>query len=563
MSHTEIGQCVGLPLHGNNFMIDYLKDQDGDGAQNLRQGEVLLFGNQVDYISGYINDSRLTKAKFSSKSCNHKEKDSYCYRTGDLGYTDSSGRLFIIGRIHGEEGMVKINGVRVELGEIETALLVDGENNPDNLVLLDCVISLEKEETNDDLVSKMVAYCVLSRKCREEIIEFSQYGKAKSYAEKITKLLEMDFIGYLCPNGPLLTLLRYRCENKVRMGCSPSTFVLIDKIPTSPTGKTDKRKLPPVRSCISLTSSKDETISEPLSSYGLSGNAVHQALIKHLNLQPNQHCFITDSANFSMLGGDSLISIRITRSLYAMHHGIQESRHLGGVTGTLDGPFQASHLLSANTLGDYVTFLDRHGVCQDLTKDLYLNPTPNQKSNETINLISESSHDKISRALIDATILGQTNVAISLLKEGADPNFGSHKGRLGKVSNRLQRRAEFSSTPIHVACAQGNNVLVENLIKYGSKCNIPDASAIYPIHLACAGSVNSQRKDEGQEDQSRRLQCVISLLNQGNVPLTMKVSTCYNVDWIGVFLDTIDILIRRMEISKQFFIAQLDLEIFL
>ena len=54
-----------------------------------------------------------------------------------------------------------------------------------------------------------------------------------------------------------------------------------------------------------------------------------------------------------MLGGDSLTPIRITRTLYALHHGIHESRHLGGVTGNLDGPFVTSHLLSANTLGEY------------------------------------------------------------------------------------------------------------------------------------------------------------------------------------------------------------------
>jgi len=65
---------------------------------------------------------------------------------------------------------------------------------------------------------------------------------------------------------------------------------------------------------------------------------------------------------------------------------------------------------------------------------------------------------KKAHALMDATMLGQTSIVISLLREGADPNpnFSSHKGRLGKVSNHLQRKAEFSSMPIHVACSQVN-----------------------------------------------------------------------------------------------------------
>lgn len=86
---------------------------------------------------------------------------------------------------------------------------------------------------------------------------------------------------------------------------------------------------------------------------------------------------------------------------------------------------------------------------------------------------------KKAHAWMDATMLGQTSIVISLLREGADPNpnFGSHKGRLGKVSNRLQRRAEFSSMPIHVACTQGNYELIKALIQFGSKCSAPDASA--------------------------------------------------------------------------------------
>jgi len=101
---------------------------------------------------------------------------------------------------------------------------------------------------------------------------------------------------------------------------------------------------------------------------------------------------------------------------------------------------------------------------------------------------------KKAHAWMDATMLGQTSIVISLLREGADPNpnFGSHKGRLGKVSNRLQRRAEFSSMPIHVACTQGNYELIKALIQFGSKCSAPDASAIYPVHLACTGLVENQ-----------------------------------------------------------------------
>ena len=75
-----------------------------------------------------------------------------------------------------------------------------------------------------------------------------------------------------------------------------------------------------------------------------------------------------------------------------------------------------------------VRFLDRNGVCQDTT----FNESHHQLNEFYIALCflrGEKAH-----ALMDATMLGQTSIVISLLREGADPNpnFGSHKGRLRK-----------------------------------------------------------------------------------------------------------------------------------
>ena len=74
-----------------------------------------------------------------------------------------------------------------------------------------------------------------------------------------------------------------------------------------------------------------------------------------------------------------------------------------------------------------VRFLDRNGVCQDTTVN---------ESHHQLNEFYKAPclGGKMAHALMDATMLGQTSIAISLLREGADPNptFGSHKGRLRK-----------------------------------------------------------------------------------------------------------------------------------
>ena len=64
---------------------------------------------EVVIKSGYITKGYITK-KFNSEY----------YRTGDLGYLDSKGDLFLLGR---EDDQIKINGVRIQPKEIENILL--------------------------------------------------------------------------------------------------------------------------------------------------------------------------------------------------------------------------------------------------------------------------------------------------------------------------------------------------------------------------------------------------------------------------------------------------------
>jgi len=81
--------------------------------------------------------------------------------------------------------------------------------------------------------------------------------------------------------------------------------------------------------------------------------------------------------------------------------------------------------------------------------------------------------------------------------------------------------------PIHVACSQGNYELIKALIQFGSKCSAPDASAIYPVHLACTGLVGNQENtpkdaEKPEEDYELRLKCVMVMLDLCCVPITMK-----------------------------------------
>jgi len=88
---------IGLPKPGGSVEID--------------DGEIVLCGANVAW--GYVNDPAETERKFSETEGVRR------YRTGDLGSLDDRGLLWFRGRV---DSQVKVNGFRVELGEVERVL---------------------------------------------------------------------------------------------------------------------------------------------------------------------------------------------------------------------------------------------------------------------------------------------------------------------------------------------------------------------------------------------------------------------------------------------------------
>ena len=81
--------------------------EDGGTAARGEVGELVARGENIS--PGYWNRPDETTERFGSNG----------YRTGDLGYADSDGCLFLVGRLH---DMIKVGANRVGLREIEDAL---------------------------------------------------------------------------------------------------------------------------------------------------------------------------------------------------------------------------------------------------------------------------------------------------------------------------------------------------------------------------------------------------------------------------------------------------------
>jgi acyl-CoA synthetase (AMP-forming)/AMP-acid ligase II/ankyrin repeat protein len=501
------GQNVGTALQGMDCRIcredrqDQLINVEGNDYPEC-VGEIVLSGKQIDELSCYLKRPDLTKAKFVV------QENQTFYRTGDRGYVRRGDKesLYVLGRIAGEDGMVKFNGVRVELGEIEAAIVDDnGQAVADAIV----VARFEDDAKESSVARELHAYLVLSPPCQNEL-----------------GLLELSESGVLCTEGPLLLLLRERCKRKSRV--VPSAFVLVPRIPLSPTGKRSRRSAPSLADSVPFISLLEPDVTSlPLSQYGEVGKFVADSIRDCLNLQPSQEKFLTTNATFSMLGGDSLAATRIVRAIYANHYQLVDSRFLGGKYGILDGPFAVVHLLKSRNLGEYVDWLNKNGIgetnhdrdSREINQnDVDPDPLQINASGGQGDLPSSSEEAQVYNALLEATMRGQDSIAIGLLDLGVDPNFGAHGGRLAKTSCRLDRKKKFHSSPLHYASLKGSPLLVEKLLEKGAMFNSPDASGLFPIHLAAMGEFHMHRTVN--EDRRRR-RCV-ELLIQAGVPLFMK-----------------------------------------
>ena len=105
--------------------------------------------------------------------------------------------------------------MRIELAEIGSALIDDTvDDRKGGGLVADCLATTTAAHSNDDSTRKqIVAYCIVSPICLAELC---------IDPDKLKK-------GLIIHHGPLLAVLRVRCDKKVRKGCTLSFFVLLDR----------------------------------------------------------------------------------------------------------------------------------------------------------------------------------------------------------------------------------------------------------------------------------------------------------------------------------------------
>jgi amino acid adenylation domain-containing protein len=188
---TEItGNIVPVGYAAQDMEI-LLLDDTGSEVGVTEVGEIAV---KSRYLSpGYWRNSDLTERAFKPDPAGGSAK---IYRTGDLGRKRSDGCLEHLGR---KDFQVKIRGFRVELEEIETILRLHPAVRE----------SVVEARTDESETHRLVAYIVLHADQAVTPSELSTYMKAKV----------PDYM-------------------------VPSTFVFLDSLPLTPTGKIDRKALP-------------------------------------------------------------------------------------------------------------------------------------------------------------------------------------------------------------------------------------------------------------------------------------------------------------------------------
>ncbi|HEX3527654.1 MAG TPA: amino acid adenylation domain-containing protein [Thermoanaerobaculia bacterium] len=182
---------IGQPIDG---LSAHLLGPDGETVAAEETGEIFLGG--VGVVRGYHNRPELTAERFVPDPFGGP--GSRLYRSGDLARLLPSGDLMFAGRA---DTQVKVRGYRIELGEIEAVL--------GRIPAVQTAAVLARDD--DGTGKRLVAYVV----------------RRPETAEALGVSALREILGRKLPDYMV-----------------PAVFVFLESMPTTPTGKIDRRALP-------------------------------------------------------------------------------------------------------------------------------------------------------------------------------------------------------------------------------------------------------------------------------------------------------------------------------
>jgi len=238
------GSVIGKPLANVQM---YLLDERMHSAPVGVRGELYISGRGV--ARGYLGRPELTAERFIPSPFS-KTPGARLYKTGDLARYQPDGNLCYIGR---DDSQVKVRGYRIELREIEAALV----QHPD---VREAVVIAHGAEI---VGQRLVAYLVANPKPTSLLNELR------------------DFLKKALPEYML-----------------PAAYIMLEALPLTPNGKVDRKQLPDPK----LTADPEKYVGPR--------NEVEEILCSVWSQVLNVESVGVED-NFFHLGGDSILSIQV------------------------------------------------------------------------------------------------------------------------------------------------------------------------------------------------------------------------------------------------------------
>ncbi|MCR4594991.1 MAG: amino acid adenylation domain-containing protein, partial [Clostridiales bacterium] len=220
---------IGKPI--SNTQI-YITDRYLNPVPVGVTGELCIAGDGV--CKGYLNRPDLTEEKFIDNPFGGGK----LYRTGDLAYRREDGNIIFIGR---NDFQAKINGQRVELGEIETALCkLEGIESSAVIIRIDeanrqviCAFYTGKEKTASELRSllskTLPRYMIPQSFTHMKALPLTTSGKTDRKALATAKQQTVEATDYVAPQTreeELLIATAMRVLKQERIGMLDNFFDL-------------------------------------------------------------------------------------------------------------------------------------------------------------------------------------------------------------------------------------------------------------------------------------------------------------------------------------------------
>ncbi|MDX6577744.1 MAG: hypothetical protein QOE96_3697 [Blastocatellia bacterium] len=234
---------IGRPISNTSV---YILDRSRNPVPIGVQGELYIGGDGV--ARGYLDRPELNAERFVPDPFS-PVPGARLYRTGDLVRYRPNGEIEFIGRL---DNQVKVRGFRIELGEIESALA-------EHPSLREAVVVARKDNGDKHLAAYLVP----------------QFGLTPSIDE-----------------------IREFLKDKLPDHMVPSVFVVLESLPLSPSGKVDRRALPPANGADTT-----RIFAPPTDELELKLTKIWERVLGIRSIGVND--------NFFELGGHSLLAVRL------------------------------------------------------------------------------------------------------------------------------------------------------------------------------------------------------------------------------------------------------------